>query len=1067
MGGNDRLHAAAIVVAALEYAERSWPVVPLFMPVGKACSCGKPDCSNVGKHPRAEHGFKSASTAPSTIRRAFQKPSNVGIATGAKAGFWALDVDGAEGKASLKRLLEQHGPLPNTVESRTGSGGRHLLFRYPSGRTVKNSVKKLAPGLDVRSDGGGIVAPPSRHVSGRIYQWVDGRAPGDIEVAEAPAWLYEAIDAADRPRRAPVSPPQVDAAAAVVSATTVYAETALNGEVLAVMRAPQGTRNSTLYTAALKLGGLVGAGLLDQRLVESELSKAALACGLADEEIAKTLQSGLATGIASPRSLDSLQSVQDARRRVANQDAQAGRRRRLLDTPVAQEWLAGLCLTQETVEHFGFGLDRPYESTKTGKVYADALTFPLRAADGSQLSIICKADIPGLTRFPKAAWWAAAKNDATFYAEAQTEQPRVVVCDMPDLWLLWQELRDGAAVPGVQMIASTGTHTTPAEWAQAAFWDSWSEIYVATAADARGERIAQLVHRCAGKPVHRLAPPKETWREAFMQGAGADDFGAALLEAKPIGEQLVADDNGPGRRAYKPLDIGRAFHNGHLYYPVDTLLSEIEVDKDGIVREVQRVETVVVRSDGQLLHAVEMPAPKGTPLDKRVMRLNDGTLIDSVPKAPAKPSWSWPAIEAWLATKKEGRRVVHRPLSAILADVRQNLLRQVWLPYEEDYAVLALAVVASYGQAVFQAVPLILLCGEPGSGKSTAGIAMAALSINGDVAGQMNAAAAARLIHETKGLIVLDDLEAIGGTRAGKDQGAGNDLIQWLKVSYNRDTATKVWVDASRGFKVERLNGFGIKVINNTTGVDNILGSRMIRIQTRKMPSKVIQDRERTVKVPSPDEAQRLRDELHAWVFDHVGVIDQVYREVCPSASERSEEIAAPLRVIARIAGDPEVMEQLERALARTKKATFNPDDPVEILKEAAVILAQQGYREISPTHVIMEMKRLVDAFFGQTNKTEVPEFQQPEWVGRMLRLRDIVDSSTEGRRKRFYGKNLRIYPFSQHFLVDVLEEGAAVPEKEPTAFCMGCSACPYRSHGCEMMAVRLEEEQRRQAVRH
>ncbi|WP_149536749.1 bifunctional DNA primase/polymerase [Siccirubricoccus phaeus] len=1056
MGAADGSRSATVVGAALAYAERGWPVVPVHVARNGACGCGRADCSKPGKHPRAEHGFRSATAVPEEIRRTFRWESNVGIATGETAGVWVLDVDGERGAASLADLVARHGELPVTVESRTGGGGRHLFFRYPVGHAVRNSVRRLGPGLDTRADGGGVVAPPSRHASGRAYEWAQGRAPGEVEVAHAPAWLYEALDGGDRhragtPARAPRDPGGATAANA-------YAGAALDGETMAVLGAGEGTRNDTLHAAAVKLGSLVGAGLLDRRQVEHELTKAALGCGLLLHEIEATLRSGLNFGVANPRSLEGVGSAQEARRRAANHEAQAARRKRLRDNPAAMAWLTGeMRLEQGTLDHFAFGLDKPYESAKTGKVFADALTFPLRSADGTALSVICKANVPGVTRHPKAAWWSAAREAATFYAEPG-EFAAVLVCDMPDLWRLWQDLRRGGERPDIQLVASSEVEATPAEWFRAEFWDRWSEIHVATAADARGDRVAQEVFRAAGKAVRRLRPSAATWREVLATGTGVGDFLEAMVDAQPMEESLRSeDDAGLGRKAYRPLDIGRAFHNGHLYYPVDTLLTEIEVDKDGVVRRVERVETVVVRSDGRQLHAVEVPAPKGTPLDKRIMRLSDGTLIDGMPKAPAHPSWSWPSISTWLKAKDAKQPIRHRPFREILEDVVSAFRDTVWLPYEEDYIVLALTSAASYCQAVFQAVPLLLLCGEPGSGKSTAGIAMSMLSANGTIVGQVNAAAAARLIHETKGLIVLDDLEAIGA-RPGKDGASFGDLVQWLKVSYNRDTATKVWVDASRNFKVERLNGFGIKVVNNTTGVDSILGSRMIRIQTRKMPQAQA-DARRDLVPPSAERLQALRDELHTWTFDHVADIARAYAEVCPSATERSEEIAAPLRVLARLSGDEGHLALLDAALARTSKANLNADDPVEVLREAATVLARQGFREISPTHIILEMKRLVDAFFGQVSTTEIPEYQQPEWVGRMLRSRDILAPGQPGHRKRFFGKNLRVYPFSQNFLHEVLENQDSVPRKEATDFCVGCAACPYRSHGCPFMEERMAAE--------
>jgi hypothetical protein len=108
-------------------------------------------------------------------------------------------------------------------------------------------------------------------------------------------------------------------------------------------------------------------------------------------------------------------------------------------------------------------------------------------------------------------------------------------------------------------------------------------------------------------------------------------------------------------------------------------------------------------------------------------------------------------------------------------------------------------------------------------------------------------------------------------------------------------------------------------------------------------------------------------------------------------------------------------------------------------------------------------VKRLVDAFFGKASTTDIPEYEQPEWVGRTLRSRDILASGGDGKgyRKRLWGKNLRVYPFTRTFLEEALADQAASPPplRTPTDFCCGCASCPYRSHGCPFMEERLEAE--------
>jgi hypothetical protein len=82
-----------------------------------------------------------------------------------------------------------HGPLPCKVEAITGGGGRHLYFAHPGG-TPHNRVG-IRPGIDLRADGGCVVAPPSAHPNGRRYAWAPGRAPDDRPLSPLPAWFLD------------------------------------------------------------------------------------------------------------------------------------------------------------------------------------------------------------------------------------------------------------------------------------------------------------------------------------------------------------------------------------------------------------------------------------------------------------------------------------------------------------------------------------------------------------------------------------------------------------------------------------------------------------------------------------------------------------------------------------------------------------------------------------------------------------------------------------------------------------------------------------------------------------
>jgi Bifunctional DNA primase/polymerase, N-terminal/DNA methylase/Sigma-70 region 2 len=163
--------------------------IPLHSVSGGKCSCLKPDCGSAGKHPRTEHGCKDGTNDPETIRRWWVRwpDANIGVCTGAESGIVMLGTDGHAGAMDLTNLEEQFGYLPETPTARSGSGGRHLLFRHP-GIPLNNRKNHLGTSIDARGDGGYFVAAPSANANG-TYEWIDG--PDDVPVAAMPQWLIE------------------------------------------------------------------------------------------------------------------------------------------------------------------------------------------------------------------------------------------------------------------------------------------------------------------------------------------------------------------------------------------------------------------------------------------------------------------------------------------------------------------------------------------------------------------------------------------------------------------------------------------------------------------------------------------------------------------------------------------------------------------------------------------------------------------------------------------------------------------------------------------------------------
>jgi putative DNA primase/helicase len=190
------------LAAAIEYAKRGFRVFPLHSVRDGVCTCqdwrdknDKGPCPTPGKHPRFRNWQERATCDPLAIEEFWwnHKGSNVGIATGAASGVLVLDVDPKNGgDDSIDTLVSKHGRLPDTLQAITGSGGKHFYFAHP-GKLVKNGVS-LLPGLDIRGDGGLVVAPPSVHVSGREYAWDGLDEFADMPILPATPWLLELIN---------------------------------------------------------------------------------------------------------------------------------------------------------------------------------------------------------------------------------------------------------------------------------------------------------------------------------------------------------------------------------------------------------------------------------------------------------------------------------------------------------------------------------------------------------------------------------------------------------------------------------------------------------------------------------------------------------------------------------------------------------------------------------------------------------------------------------------------------------------------------------------------------------
>ena len=179
---------SALSEAAASYAARGWAVLPL---------------GTRNKVPAIKGGCRSATSDETQVHAwwSANPGHNIGIATGAASGgLVVIDIDvdpdsGEDGMAELRRWERRHGSLPETVTAITGRGGLHLYYR--TSEPFRNSANR-GLGIDVRGDGGFVVAPPSVHPNGNAYAWEAGPdVRGVFEKIVTGKWTYTDVKNGD------------------------------------------------------------------------------------------------------------------------------------------------------------------------------------------------------------------------------------------------------------------------------------------------------------------------------------------------------------------------------------------------------------------------------------------------------------------------------------------------------------------------------------------------------------------------------------------------------------------------------------------------------------------------------------------------------------------------------------------------------------------------------------------------------------------------------------------------------------------------------------------------------
>ena len=189
---------------AIAFAQGGVPVFPvsgiLLQNGANACTCGRPlgngpeECKRPGKHPTTKHGFQDATTDLKVVDQWFSPYSRWNLAIPTGNGLVVIDVDPKNDGLETLEAFEgwtQGVSLPLTLRVRTGSGGLHLLYKL-SGSIRVPSRNAVLPGIDIKADGGYVVAPPSTHLSGSHYAWENPDQPITPAPDDLINWLLTA-----------------------------------------------------------------------------------------------------------------------------------------------------------------------------------------------------------------------------------------------------------------------------------------------------------------------------------------------------------------------------------------------------------------------------------------------------------------------------------------------------------------------------------------------------------------------------------------------------------------------------------------------------------------------------------------------------------------------------------------------------------------------------------------------------------------------------------------------------------------------------------------------------------
>ena len=224
-----------------KYLQHGLSVIPVYGITGNGvCGCGISDCGSPGKHPPINwRTYTKERMTPWAVANYSQNEYNVGIVTGAISGVMVLDIDGE---------LPDDFPvddIPPTWIAKTAKG-RHIYFKHEDG--IGNRAKIGGHDIDIRGEGGYVVAPPSIHYTGVCYDWEN--EPDTHKLYEMPKSIHEWVEKNSSPK---IQPPIIPHSYKPAREYNEYINAAFDSERDILASTSQGGRNDQLNKSAFAL----------------------------------------------------------------------------------------------------------------------------------------------------------------------------------------------------------------------------------------------------------------------------------------------------------------------------------------------------------------------------------------------------------------------------------------------------------------------------------------------------------------------------------------------------------------------------------------------------------------------------------------------------------------------------------------------------------------------------------------------------------------------------------------------------------------------------------------------